>query len=185
MNTVWIIHALLSALKAEDDKHSWSSLKSADKKEVNELLGCLLKNGNDDQWSPLHLAAALNNPEIVKTLLPSKTQNGSDNEQADTKADPNAQSKSGCTPLHVAAATTCCPEIVELLLDRGADPWLRNKKGQLPFDLAEKNKKLRETPVYWRLHQATYLPWNPPTAAQTAPAAPAAPQPKAEEERGK
>lgn len=178
MNTVWIIHALLFAQKNAEgaegkknkgDKHGWTSLHvavaSGNKGEVEKLLQKrdqdLINGGNEDGWTPLHLAAALNNPDIVKTLLPSKKEQA----EEDTKADPNAQSKSGCTPLHVAAATTCCPKIVRLLLEHGADPWLRNKKGQLPFDLAEKNKKLQGTPVYWRLQRATYLPWHPPAAA--------------------
>ena len=88
--------------------------------------------------TPLHIATAKNNdPVIVEHLL-----NG---------VVLNARSKSGCTPLHMAAAKTKNPEIVRLLLNEGADRSLKNEKDQLPFDLANRNKKLRETEVYWQL----------------------------------
>ena len=134
---------------------------------------------NKDGWTPLHIAAALNrNPEVVRTLS-----NGRDPGLRDGKgrtplhlaaaqnsnplvvkrllehprAAPNARNNAGCTPLHMAAKKTKNPEVVKLLLDGGADPRLKNEKGQLPVDLAEKNKKLRGTEVYWQLHDARYL----------------------------
>ena len=172
MNTARIILDLLAAsndlYKAKDCSQSggrkWTTLHAAvafgDKNKVVNLLKekqSLINKGNEDGWTPLHLAAALNVPDIVETLLSHDAQDDSNSEPA-----ANAQNKAGSTPLHVAAAKARDPEIVRLLLEHRADPWLRNKKGQLPFDLAEKNKNLREIPVYWRLHQATYLPWRPP-----------------------
>ena len=55
----------------------------------------------------------------------------------------NAQDGAGNTPLHKAAAKTKNPEIVKLLLIKGANPWLRNRKGQLSGHLADRNKELR------------------------------------------
>ena len=102
--------------------------------------------------TPLHEAAAkAKNPEIVRLLVKCYG------------ADPNARNKAGWTPLHRAAKKTRNREIVRLLLESGADPRLKNEKGELAVDLAEKNKRLRGTEVYWQLHDAKYLPhqiWN-------------------------
>ena len=101
----------------------------------------------EDRLTPLHKAAArARNPEIVRLLL------------KDGRAAPNVRNKAGCTPLHRAAKKTKNPEIVRLLLENGADPWLKNERGELPVDLADKNKRLRRTEVYWQLHAAKYLP---------------------------
>lgn len=54
-------------------------------------------------------------------------------------ADVNAKSKSGNTPLHVAAETGL-NEIVGLLLDHSADVNARNNSGETPLDVALKEK---------------------------------------------
>ena len=101
----------------------------------------------EDYSTPLHKAAArARNPEMVRLLL------------KEGRAAPNVRNKAGCTPLHRAAKKTKNPEIVRLLLENGADPRLKNERGELPVDLAAKNKKLRRTEVYWQLHAAKYLP---------------------------
>ena len=80
----------------------------------------------------LHIAAGKNKwPEVITILI------------CKSKSDPNARDKAENTPLHKAAAKTKNPEIVKLLLVRGANPWLRNGKAQLPYHLAERNKKIR------------------------------------------
>lgn len=78
----------------------------------------------------LHIAAAKNKCLKVVSIL------------CERGYDLNAQDGAGNTPLHKAAAKENL-QIVRLLLARGANPWLRNGKGQLPRDLAEQNKKLR------------------------------------------
>ena len=94
----------------------------------------------------LHIAAAKSKcPEVIRILI------------CKGRFDPNVRDKAGNTPLHKAAEKTQNPEIVRLL-NKGANPWLKNGKGQLPFDLAERNKKLKGTEVYWRLHKGTYYP---------------------------
>jgi len=40
------------------------------------------------------------------------------------------------------------PEIVQLLLDKGADPLARNKDGKMAIDYAKKNKMLVGTKAY-------------------------------------
>ena len=51
-------------------------------------------------------------------------------------ADPSIQALGGGTPLHFAADAGH-HEAVELLLDAGVDPFLRNGAGKFPWDLAK------------------------------------------------
>jgi ankyrin repeat protein len=53
-------------------------------------------------------------------------------------ADPNANDKSGVTPLHRAVRTRCAAA-VEALLQGGADPRRKNKTGSTPMVLAIQN----------------------------------------------
>jgi len=55
------------------------------------------------------------------------------------KANVNKQDKEGYTPL-MRAAFNSHDEIVKLLLAKGADPKLKEKKGKTALDLAEENK---------------------------------------------
>lgn len=65
-------------------------------------------------WAPLHYAAAGPSPELVKLLL-------------DRGAPIDARSPNGTTPLMMAARYGAEPS-VDLLLQRGADPTLRNQR---------------------------------------------------------
>ena len=92
----------------------------------------------------MHLAAALNEtPAAVSLLL-------------DRGADLTARDQLGQTPLHKAARSGTNAAVVALLLDHGADPKLRDKTGKLPVEYAEKNEQLKDTDVYWRLHDARF-----------------------------
>src|SRR5262249_52431551 len=53
-------------------------------------------------------------------------------------ADPNAEDKSGVTPLHRAVRTRCTPA-VRALLSNGADALRKNKRGSTPLHLAIQN----------------------------------------------
>ena len=168
--------------------HVAVGLSGENKKNVDDILNVLIEEGadrsarNKDGWTPLHVAAALNHDHTVEvvSLLSASTNffpeardgkgctalhiAAAKNEHPEIvrllsrRVDPNVRNESGCTSLHMAAEKTKNPEIVILLLALGADRWLKNGKGQLPFDLAERNKKLKGTEVYWRLHEGTYLP---------------------------
>ena len=72
-------------------------------------------------------------------------------------ADLNARTKDGDTPLHVAAGYNENPAVITALLDAGADAKAKDESGRTPFDYArEKNEKLKNTDVYWRLNEAQY-----------------------------
>ena len=93
--------------------------------------------------TPLHGAAAFNDPAVVALLL-------------DRGTAVNARDNVGTTPLHEAARWNANPAVVALLLDRGADATLRDKRNRRPADYAKENKQLRGTDVYWRLNDAGY-----------------------------
>ncbi len=75
-------------------------------------------------WTPLHYAAAKSNVEMVKFLL------GKD-------AMPNAPAPDGTSPLMMAVqAESANPNVIQLLIDAGADPLARNLKGDDAIDVA-------------------------------------------------
>jgi len=67
----------------------------------------------------------------------------------------NARDKDGLTPLHFAAAYGTS-EIIEVLIKAGADIRARDKNGKLPVDLAEGNDKVKDTDIYWKLHEGRF-----------------------------
>jgi ankyrin repeat protein len=52
------------------------------------------------------------------------------------KADPNLRSRSGLAPLHHAAQSGRGRDIVDLLLEAGADINIRDNDGRTPLDYA-------------------------------------------------
>jgi ankyrin repeat protein len=71
---------------------------------------------------PLGTAAFVRSTRLARLLL-------------DAGADVNGQGEGGFTALH-AAAQNDDEELVELLLERGADPGIANDEGKRPGDLA-------------------------------------------------
>lgn len=92
-------------------------------------------NGN----TPLHWAAARGNTALAAAAI---------------RAGANVDTRNvdGWTPLHDAAGYSKTPNVIDLLLDAGADVAARNAKGQQPFDLAEAREEIRGTDAYWRLN---------------------------------
>jgi hypothetical protein len=85
------------------------------------------------------------------------------------KADVNAASNDGSTPLHLAVAYNH-PELVEMLLANKADPNARNNSGDSPLDMAKRAPAQPGQPGGY--------PGSPPLSYQwTAPGAPGIPQP--------
>ncbi|MHC4935388.1 MAG: hypothetical protein ACYTGJ_04125 [Planctomycetota bacterium] len=56
----------------------------------------------------------------------------------------------------MVAARFNTPEIVQLLLDKGANALLKNEAGERAIDLAKENKALMDTPAYWKLHDRSF-----------------------------
>ena len=96
---------------------------------------------NNNGRTPMHYAAQGEEPAFVAAL-------------AKAGADPNAgDSSGGWTPLHLAAWFGKTPAVVAALLAAGADPAVRDKAGKTPWDYAEQNPVLKDTPPYWRLNE--------------------------------
>jgi ankyrin repeat protein len=98
-----------------------------------EVVRYLLEMGADPRrasrqggFAPLHSAVATDagarDIEIVRMLL-------------DKGADANARSESGSTPLHTVAFTGD-RESLDLLLEHGADPAIKNREGKTAADIA-------------------------------------------------
>lgn len=95
--------------------------------------GASLKTTDINGWTPLHLAAKWGNVPAVAGIIA-------------RGADPNAASKGGFRPLHLALrAGYGFPDAntVRALLARGADPKLKNRAGQTPLDLLRADAEWR------------------------------------------
>jgi ankyrin repeat protein len=78
-----------------------------------------------DGWTPLHLAAFMGHADVARVLL-------------DHGADIEAVAKNGIgnRPLHAALAGKESPEVIDLLLARGADVNARAEADVTPLHLA-------------------------------------------------
>lgn len=141
-------------------RRDWRAVMALTKRHGSKVLGVRV---GDDGWSPLHLAAVLNESEALRLMI-SKGGNPNDvdfdrqtplhaavnatiaSQLTNAGAQVDARDRSGFTPLHVAAADGYA-DIVELLLALGADVDARDTNGRTPlheastgghFDVAEK-----------------------------------------------
>jgi ankyrin repeat protein len=79
---------------------------------------------DDSGWTPLHFAARVSAPEVVKLLL-----------KAGAAVDP--RDSSGNTPLWRAVFNSRGEgEVIQLLRAAGADPYIDNNNGVSPLKLA-------------------------------------------------
>ena len=95
---------------------------------------------SEDGWTPLHVAVEGNGLAIVLALL-------------DAGAWVNVQ---GFSPLHAAARGTDDPDVIEALLEAGADASAQDGEGMTPWHYARDNLVLKGTKVYWRLNDARF-----------------------------
>lgn len=107
-----------------------SPLMMAALKGHTELVQALIAKGGDVNktgWTPLHYAASGGQVPVIQQLL-----------QAHAYID--AASPNGSTPLMMAAMYGS-EEAVQLLLDEGADPNLRNQLGLSALDFAQRGQR--------------------------------------------
>ena len=102
------------------------------------LIKNLINQEDKDKSTVLHLAVENDNVEMVEYLL--EKVNTPDKSPDETKKLIDKQDKSGNSALHIAAIKKCSAEIIEKLLNHGADINLRNKRNDTPEDIAEKRK---------------------------------------------
>lgn len=95
---------------------------------------------------PLSEAAVQGHLETVRALLDWKAPIGSD---------PNAYGSDGRTALHRAAFQGHAGT-VQLLLERGSDPRLKDRQGELPFDMAS-NDESRAALTAWDVNKTDQL----------------------------
>ena len=69
----------------------------------------------------------------------------------DKGGDVNCRDANERTPLMWAAKWNSRPEMLELLIRKGANRWLEDKDGKMAFYYANLNNKVKGTPVYWEL----------------------------------
>lgn len=82
---------------------------------------------NKTGWTPLHYAATAGQVQLISVLI-------------DKAAYIDAESPNGTTPLMMAAMYGT-PGAVKLLLEEGADPFIKNEQGLTAIDFAQRAKK--------------------------------------------
>lgn len=124
------------------NQHDENALMMASLKGHAVLVRRLIERGaqvNKSGWTPLHYAASNENPqsvEIARLLL-------------EHHAYIDAASPNGTTPLMMAAHYGL-PALVDLLLEEGADPLLRNQQGMTAIDFARRAGRSRDVDVIAR-----------------------------------
>ena len=106
-----------------------SELKSCLESKANEKPNDFWSSLKNENWAtlkyaPIQLAARLNETEILEKLL------------NDCEYDINATDKNGWTALHSASAYNDLLNIVELLVDNGANKEAKTKYGNTPLHIA-------------------------------------------------
>lgn len=70
--------------------------------------------------------------------------------QAEPKIDVNTQDEKGMTALHHAAGSNASgsAQVIESLLDEGADPTIQDAEGQTPVEVAQKAGNMRAVSMF-------------------------------------
>lgn len=115
----------INAVTADGDTPLHLAVQRDEDSIINMLMAAhpSLDVQNKDGRTPLHVAITDGSEDTVKTLLTA----GASVSQVDSL---------GNTPLHLACSVPLTPPIVQLMLDRGADPKIANKNGDVPLHIA-------------------------------------------------
>ena len=115
-----------------------------------EVVHALLEAGGDVEAldslgrTPLLIAVSEAQADVVRALL-------------DAGADPNRGVLWwGNVPLMRAAEHSAYPEILDLLVNAGAEPLLVTSYGLRAIDYSRDNEALYGTPAYWRLNELSF-----------------------------
>lgn len=140
-----------------DEPHVNDTLQNADRKQAYEVA----QNGEMAHHMQTRRGTYIEkvNAQFQQAL---RSNDGSledllDNPRASTLLNLNKPDSDGNTALHTAAASRNAP-LAQLLLNHGADPFPRNKKGKLPSDLT-KDDKIRA--MFKNVPQKTLLNASP------------------------
>ena len=123
------------------DKIGCTPLDYAARYGTPEMVRDLLEKGadinveNKHGWTALHWATA-NNPNVLKVLLEKLEKDGMTDKI-------NAQDRYGWTPLHVAARDGT-PEVVQALVENGANINAQDENGCTPLHIAVQNGTLEQ-----------------------------------------
>ena len=118
-------------------------LKSMPKNVVKTIID-QYRLSNLYNYTLLEIAVLTDDVEAVRTLL------------KDYKAKPNIKDNQGNTAFIQACRNNKDPKIVQLLLENGADPYLKNKNGDDSFDLVKNNLAFKFHPEdYKDIHTKT------------------------------
>ncbi|WP_407399212.1 ankyrin repeat domain-containing protein [Treponema sp.] len=166
------------------DKDGWTALMYASRYQNNlNIINMLIEKGahvrvrNKFNATPLLMAADYSkNPEILSVLLKNRTvaedevfrafifcitgKTSSVHVRAakvklflDMNVPLNRLWK-GQTPLMYAAQYSTSTDVIQQLIDAGADATIMNDKGMTAFDYAKKNKRLPQDNTFWALNNA-------------------------------
>jgi hypothetical protein len=152
--------------------------KKSRTKVCEELIeaGAEVNATDNNNQSPLMLAAANNNPEICAVLIKAGAEvNATDNNNRSplmiaawksnnsevcavlikAGAEVNATDNEGVSPLIDAAAINTA-EVCTVLIEAGAEINAIDKEGKKAIHYAKDNPHLKDTDVYWQLHDASF-----------------------------
>jgi|GEM_PF-4248613 len=135
-----VIHQTLKKTAENIQENFFKFAQEGECKEIEQTLN----NGIDiniadqeQQLTALHWAVIKGHKEAIHFLL----LHG---------ANPNAKDKTGCTPLHWAVRTNAPPEIVSLLIDKGASLTIQNNDDHTAYDLSLKSDSKQEANLKYK-----------------------------------
>ncbi|MCY4447142.1 MAG: ankyrin repeat domain-containing protein [Rhodobacteraceae bacterium] len=101
-----------------------------------QIIDVLVHNGVDPK-----ALDKMNNSAIHSALKSNKIFLNTIKKLVEAGVDPNSQNSYGNTPLHKIVRMSCNNSALDFLIRSGADPYLENKKGKSPFDVASDSVK--------------------------------------------